>query len=140
MHETDLDFEFYDGIECDWRPVVFELDGRMFYSLIKVKNQILYHWIQFLGSPNEAKNYACTLEYYANDASQRTCVYTNHVIPIDEASESIISSFKCFAMPLGMLKAQFIDKDGKFKYSVQIRNLKEEVKDDNVESGISDDE
>ena len=46
-------------------------------------------------------------------------------------------------MPFAMLKAQFMDKngnDGKFNCSVQIRNLKEEVKDDNVESGISDDE
>ena len=41
-------------------------------------------------------------------------------------------------MPLGTMKAQFMDKDGKFKYSVQIKNLKEEVKDDNEESGISD--
>ena len=117
-------------------PVVFEFDGRTFYSLIRKKNAIIYHWIQFLGSPNEAKNYAYTLEYHANNASQRTNIYTDQVVPVDETSDSIISSFNCFAMPFGMLKAKFMDKKGKFKFSVQIRNLK----DDNEESGISDDE
>ena len=129
-----------DKTYCWFPGVVFEFDGRTFYSLIRKKNAILYHWIQFLGSPNEAKNYAYTLEYHANDGSQRTNIYTEQVVPVDETSNSIISSFNCFAMPSGLLKAKFMDENGKFKFSVQIRNLKEEVKDDNEESGISDDE
>ena len=139
MHETlKMPPEAWDG-EYKYFPVAFESDGRIFYSLIqKRSNQTFYHWIQFLGSPNEAKNYAYTLEYYANDASQRTCVYTDQVIPVDETCYSIISSYKCFAITFGMMKARFMDKDGKFNYSVQIRNLKEEVKDENVESGVSD--
>ena len=130
-----------DAFHCNylWFPVVFEFDGRIFFSLIKkIRDHTVYHWIQFLGSPNEAKNYAYTLEYYANDGSQRTCVYTDQVIPVDETCYSIISSYKCFAITFGMMKARFMDKDGKFNYSVQIRNLKEEVKDENVESGVSD--
>jgi len=137
LHQNEVK-SFYTN--CNWSPVVFEFDGRIFYNLIRKKEQIFYHWIQFYGYPNEAKNYTYTLEYHANDASQSTCVYTNRVIPIDQTSNSITSSFKCFTMTFGMMKAQFMDKDDKFKYSVQIRNLKEEVKDDNVESGISDDE
>ena len=138
MHETLETPPWLDNYTCF--PVVFEFDGRIFYSLIEMRNQTFYHWIQFLGSPNEAKNYAYTLEYYANDAFQRTCAYTDQVIPIDETGNSAIESFKCYAISHGMLKARFMDKDGKFKYSVQIRNLKEEVKDENVESGISDDD
>ena len=38
------------------------------------------------------------------------------------------------------MKARFMDKNGKFKYSVQIQNLQEEVKDEIVESEMSDDE
>ena len=139
MHETMLPSNYFGDLNYCWRPVVFEFDGRIFYSVID-KSDALFHWIQILGSPNEAKNYSYTLEYHANDASQSTNVYTNRVIPIDETRDSIISEFNCFAMAFGMIKAQFMDKDGNFKYSVQIRNLKEEVKDDNVESGISDDE
>ena len=136
MHETLETPPWLDNYTCF--PVVFEFDGRIFYSLIEMRNQTFYHWIQFLGSPNEAKHYAYTLEYYANDGSQRTCVYTDQVIPVDETCYSIISSYKCFAITFGMMKARFMDKDGKFKYSFQIRNLKEEVKDENVESGVSD--
>ena len=33
-----------------------------------------------------------------------------------------------------------MDQERNFKYLLTITNLKEEVKDDNVESGISDDE
>ena len=36
--------------------------------------------------------------------------------------------------------AQFVDENRKFEYSLEIRNLKEEVKDENYESGISDDD
>ena len=32
----------------------------------------------------------------------------------------------------------FIDENRKYKYSVKIRNLKQEAKDENEESGISD--
>ena len=120
-HETTLGF----SAQACKRPVVFESDGRIFYSLVVKRDQTVYHWILFLGSPNEAKHYAYTLEYYANDVFQRTNVYTNYVIPIDETSDSIIASFKCFSMPSGMMSAQFLDKDGKFKYSVRIWKLKD---------------
>ena len=43
-------------------------------------------------------------------------------------------------MPFRSLKAHFVDKDRKFSYSVKIWNMKEEVKDEHVESGISDDD
>ena len=108
-------------------------------------NKNFRHWIQFLGSPNEAKNYTYRLEYYANDSSQRTFAYTAQVIPVDETCDSIIESVNCFEIPHEMMKARFMDKNGKFKYSVQIRNFKLEVKnfEFEVESGIygiSDDE
>ena len=37
-----------------------------------------------------------------------------------------------------MFVVQFSDEERKFEYSLRIRNLKEEVKDENYESGISD--
>ena len=98
-------------------------------------NQDFYSWIQFLGSPKEAKNYTYHLEYNANDTIKRTCAYTDQVIPVDETFDSIIESVNCFVIPHEMMKARFMDKNGKFKYSVQIRNLKDVVKDE-----MSDDE
>ena len=37
-----------------------------------------------------------------------------------------------------MFVVQFSDEERKFEYSLRIRNLKEEVKDENYESGVSD--
>ena len=121
-------------------PVYFDVNGRSFFSIVRVKEETFYQWIHFLGSPDDAKNYSYTLEYYGNNgASQRTNIYTNFVIPIDEPSHAVEKSFNCFTMSYQAMVNQFIE-DGTFKYSVQIRNLKEEAKDDNEESGISDDE
>ena len=96
----------------------------------------IYQWIHFVGSPKEAMNYIYTLEYYGNDDS--TSTYTGQVIPIDEDYESIVSNhdrgngFNCpFVMNFGIFENKFV-KYGHFKYSIKIRNLKEEVKDENA--------
>ena len=49
---------------------------------------------------------------------------------------------KCFGINSVYFQKKYTDESnaGKFDYSIKIRNLKEEVKDDNVESGISGDE
>ena len=122
-------------------PVYFDVNGRSFFSIVIIQKETFYQWIHFLGSQDEAKNYSYTLEFYGNNgASQRTSTYTNFVIPIDEPSNAVVQSFNCFTMNHKAMAKQFIEEDDTFKYSVQIRNLKEEAKDDNVESGISDDD
>ena len=122
-------------------PVYFDVNDRSFFSIVIIQKGTFYQWIHFLGSQEEAKNYSYTLEYYGNNGvSQRTSIYTNFVIPIDQPSHAVKKSFNCFAMNYKAMVKQFIEVDGTFKYSVQIRNLKEEAKDDNVESGISDDD
>ena len=57
---------------------------------------------------------------------------------IDESFDALMKADKCFTIPHQAFMAQFVDKDLKFEYSVEIKNLKEEVKDENYESGISD--
>ena len=122
-------------------PVYFDVNDRSFFSIVIIQEGTFYQWIHFSGSQEEAKNYSYTLEYYGNNGvSQRTSIYTNFVIPIDQPSHAVKKSFNCFAMNYKAMVKQFIEVDGTFKYSVQIRNLKEEAKDDNVESGISDDD
>ena len=56
----------------------------------------------------------------------------------DKTANLIIDNFDCFAMPFELMKTHFIDENHMFKYSVKIRNLKQEAKDENEESGISD--
>ena len=101
---------------------------------------MFYHWIHFLGSPTEAEKYAYTLEYKDVTNSVRNMTYTGKVVSVDESRKTIQENYNCFSVAYGFFKAHFIDTDRKFKYSLKIRNLKEEAKDENVESGISDDE
>mgnify|MGYP001234717377 FL=1 len=59
---------------------------------------------------------------------------------IDESFDSLSKAGKCFVIPHEFFMAQFVDEKLEYEYSLEIRNLKEEVKDENYESGISDDD
>ena len=120
-------------------PCKIDFDAKTFFSTCQAKNDVFYHWIHFLGSSIEAKKYAYTLEYIA-DASKRDLRYTGQVVSVDETADSIQANHNCLSVDFGFFKSHFINKDRKFIYSVKIRNLKEEVKDENVESVISDNE
>ena len=116
-----------------------EFDGRVFFSVFIPISDIWFWWVIMVGSQAEAKNYYYTLEVHGIDPEVRT-IHTGQVFPIDETFDSITEGFKCLVINKKSMKDQFIDPNGQFSYSVSIRNMKEEAKDDNVESGISDDE
>ena len=129
------DQEFLTG-KFKMIPIRFEMDGKVFFSIGQVEGETFYHWVYMIGSQFEAKNYSYTLEYFGT--SRSTCTYTGQVVPIDESSHSIIKIGNCFGMNYKVFKLQFIDENFRFNYSVKIRNLKEEAKDENFESGVSD--
>ena len=56
----------------------------------------------------------------------------------DESFDTLMDAGKCFTIPHRSFMTQFVDSNGRHEYSLDIKNLKEEVKDDNYESGISD--
>ena len=104
----------------------------------KMEKCVFYHWIHFLGSSQEAKKFSYTFEYKNEEKTPHASnVYSNQMVSIDETSKSIIESGKCFGMPRKLFDKHVLE-DRRFAYSVTIRNLKEEAKDDNVESGVSD--
>ena len=121
-------------------PIKITCDSNIFLSTCQEIKGTLYHWIHFLGSPLEAKKYAYTLEYKDVTDSETNFTYNGRAISIDETTDSIKVNYKCLSVAYGFFKSHFVDNDYKFKYSLKIRNLKEEAKDDNAESGISDDE
>ena len=91
-----------------------------------------------LGSPIEAINFSYTLKFNGKDI---TITFEGKVTAIEESFDNF--GGKCFAMTHKNFKAQFVDVDedgkhGKYKHSLEIRNLKEKAKDENYESGISD--
>ena len=130
---------FKDG-EFSCQPCMIEYETNLLFITSQAKYGIFYQWIHFLGSPTEAEKYTYTLEYKDVTKSERNMTYIGKVVSIDESRKTIQANYNCFSVAYGFFKAHFIDPDRKFKYSLKIRNLKEEAKDGNVESGISDDE
>ena len=121
-------------------PRKIACDKNMFICSCQEEKGIFHHWIHFLGPPVEARKYAYTLEYKDVTDSETNFTYNGRAISIDETADSIKVNYKCLSVAYGFFKSHFVDKDLKLMYSVKIRNLKEEAKDENVESGISDDD
>ena len=128
-------FHGHDGTNYVSSPMKLECNGRTFILCGKTKDKIIYRWVYIIGSPNEVKHFTYTLKFFG---SNTTITFEGKVSVLDESFDTLLKAGKCFAMPNNVFMAQFVDEDRKYEYSVQIRNLKEEIKDDNYESGISD--
>ena len=140
----------YNVKSCDtgYRPIKITAENKIFFSTIKIKDGGLYQWIHFYGSPIEAKNYYYTVEYYNDTKTPKpTCSFSDQVVSIDETVDSIVENGNYFSITGKVLESKFLQEKPekekstykfRFKLSVKIRNLKEEVKDENVESGVSD--
>ena len=115
------------------QPLKFDYDGKVFLSVGQARKGSLYHWVHFLGSKNEARNYSYSLEYYSNSKNEDNCVFAGQVISIDEPSESIIgNSQHCFVVNYKVFKLQFLDDGYAFKYSVKMSKVKDEVNKEEV--------
>ena len=118
-------------------PRKFNLNNQTFLLLRsgKIEDEVENWWVSILGSPNEAKHFSYTLKFFG---PKNTIIFKGPVAAIDESFDTLYAAGKCFATPETAFMAQVLDENGKFEYSLEIRNLKEEVKDENYESGISD--
>ena len=63
--------------------------------------------------------------------------FKGKVAAIDECFGNVLTNGNCFAIPQNVYIAHFHEDH---ECSLEIQNMKEEVKDDNYESGISDNE
>ena len=80
------------------------------------------------------------MEYFEKESEEIAFSQTSKVFSIDETTESIIENGKCpkcLGVPMNYFSSKIVFS-GRFDFNYEIRNLKEEVKDDNVESGVSD--
>ena len=132
MNELDL-----SGEDCSEDPDRCTLNNQTFLFAHKTADKVVYKWVYILGSPTEAKNFSYTLKLIGRKSELS---FKGKVAAIDETYDTLFESGKCFAIPHKALKAQFVDEDNNYQYSLEIQNLKEEVKDEHCESGISDDD
>ena len=126
------------GIDCYYVPLKFEIDGKSFISAGKIEDKIHHRWVYIIGSSEEAKHFSFVFKLLGKNASAVSNLFEGKVAAIDESFVTLMNAGKCFTSGHQAFMAQFVDKDLKFEYSIEIKNLKEEVKDENYESGISD--
>ena len=102
-----------------------------------MRNNFIYKWIYVLALPEEAKNYYFHA-YMKNANGENVLAYYGQVRSMVETHEQVIKNQDCFI--IGDKNALKFVKEGtkQVDFSLKIRNLKDEAKDDEEESGIDD--
>ena len=111
--------------------------GAEFFVSAHVKNKMIYFWICLLGSSSEAKNYSCT--YSITNEIGEKFNYIGPVHTLDKEYDDILDSGSLLVIGINAAKRSVNNEDN-MKVEITIRNLKEEAKDDDMESGVSDGE
>jgi hypothetical protein len=115
-------------------PTKLALNNAQFFLLMAMDEgpkDLVYIWVYYYGSPEEAKNYHCSIKLFGDGEEY---IYNGPPRSLDESHDQIIR--EDHALSLGCLRVL----DESIKYSVKISCPKDEVKDEDVESGISDNE
>ena len=132
--DTGLELENKDS----WAPTkMTSTCGDVFFTFEYVKNETLYVWICLLESSDEAKKFSIT--YSMKNKFGENFIYTGPVHTLEKNYESIITSGSLLGIGIDAARRSLNEKR-QLEFEITIRNLKEEVKDEYVESGVSDNE
>ena len=121
-----------------YAPTQINEPNKTFYEVGMHNDQHEFHWIYFIGDLDEAKNYF----YHAkvkNGFTKEELTYSGQVRSLGQNKEEITKAFNAFCIPVAKVK-DFRDANSNLVIEYKIRNMKEEAKDDDEESGIDDDE
>jgi E3 ubiquitin-protein ligase SIAH1 len=129
--------EYLNGKEAVMLPNKLSLYGAQFFREIVLVNKRVYIWIYYQGSKEEAKNYICTIKVYGGSENEEF-FYNGPPRSLDESKDEVIDGDYGLSMSLSQVKR--IVSEGKMRYSIKISCPKEEARDEDVESGISDNE
>ena len=108
---------------------------RTFFEVGIIKDQFMLRWIYILGDPNVAKNFSYTVRVKKENIEMS---FSRKVQSLSEHYNDITGTYQAFVMPVATVK-ELLDDTNNIVFEYKIRNLKEEAKDEDVESGISDD-
>ena len=97
--------------------------------------KVLQIWVLFFGSTEEARNYSCRISVKSKFGNEFN--YTGPVHTIDKNYEEMVTFGSLLGIGIDAVKRS-LDEENQFEFEVTIRNLKEEAKDENMESGVSD--
>ena len=129
-----------DGQSVYWVPrrlVVENKNGTTFFEVgtTSIKKEVAYRWIYFHGSPDEAKNYGYTMTVSGETIESFT--YHGYMHTLDDNMEKIMDEKSCLAIPIEGIR-RIMDEEKQINVEVSIHFLKEDAKDEESESGVSD--
>jgi len=109
---------------------------RTFFEVGIIKDQLMLRWIYILGDPDLAKNFSYTVRVKTENIEMS---FSRKVQSLTLSKHyKDIATNQAFVMPVATVK-ELLDDTNNIVFEYKIRNLKEEAKDEDVESGISDD-
>ena len=121
--------------DVDFPVTMFKAFNQNFFEVGFQRNQNIYRWVYILSTPDKARNYqSCYTIEHPTDGKK--IEWPDKVKSLFESHGQIIADEVCFTLR-NVTAKRFTNEESHLEYSVKIRNLKEEAKDDE-ESGISD--
>ncbi len=130
-----LPFTFEDGKDKKWSPKKLTAFNETFFDVGMVKDNLVYRWIFFLGLPDQAKNYV----YHASIKmdSGEPMKFFGQVRSMAETIDEVMNG-ETFMFHINTAKRAMNQDSKVIDFSIKIRCLKDEAKDDDAESGIDD--
>ena len=120
-----------------WSPKKFTAFGKTFFDVSIIRNKIIYKWIYVLALPDEAKKFQVDVSV-KNSMGEIVLDYHEQTRSMVESHDFVIENEKCFMLGIKKAKGYAMKDTNQVDYTVKIRNLKDEAKDEDEESGIDD--
>ena len=110
--------------------------GKVFYLNLQRTPEASMIWVQFHGLDDELSNYEYSITSSHCDENKHFS-FTAPVLPLTKDPKNIPDNNLVFTIK-PKLAQKYAFRDGFFRISIRIRCLKEEAKDEDIESGVSD--
>ena len=120
-----------------WMPIGIKIgSGVDFFLVGQIINGIAHFWLYVMASPLQAKKYAYTLSVIGKNGNT-FITFNDYAKPLDEGVDEIIENQLVFMIGTEAIK-KIRNENERLPVEITIRDLKEEAKDDDEESGVED--
>jgi len=117
-------------------PKIFTAFNEVFFEIGYIRNNLVHKWIYILALPDEAKNFYYNV-HLQNENDENVLSYHSQVRSLVENPEEVIENENCFIFGMKTAKKFFKRGTSIVDYSLKIRNLKDEAKDQEEEYTFS---
>jgi hypothetical protein len=114
----------------------FDFNKAHFFRMMAKEKDRFYIWIYYYGSMGEAENYNSTIKVFGGTGEEY--IYNGPPRSLDESINQIIRDENALILGVGQVKRLLVNEA--LQCSVKMSCPKDEAKDEDVESGVSDNE